>query len=95
MKFCERLDLSVKTARRSSWEAAATPDPEDPALFHRHDVERRTDDGIVGAQRIGLRHRKTLPAKRRVTLNRDRPHGRRQQFANGLRRINSDRVSSR
>src|ERR1700676_1181765 len=59
--------------------------PEDPAFFHRHDVERRTDDTIVGTKRIGPGNWKALLAECRdhpeFTIDRMR---RRQQFAERL-----------
>jgi hypothetical protein len=39
--------------------------PEHSALLHRHDVEGRTDDAVVGAECIGMRDRETLLGQRR------------------------------
>src|SRR6185312_10609058 len=59
--------------------------PEHAALFHRHDVEGGADHAVVGAERIGARHRKALLGQRgddaELAVDRMR---RRQQFAERL-----------
>ena len=86
MELCQRLDLAgedLSTIFRRL--ARQRRIPEHPAVFHRHDVEGRTDDAVVLAQRIGLRDRKALLSKRRddpiFAIDRVR---RRQQFAERL-----------
>ena len=60
--------------------------PEHAALLHRHDVEGRADDVVVGAERIGARDRKARLLRQRgddAELAVDRMR-RRQQFAERL-----------
>src|SRR6516164_9652011 len=65
VELAERPYLALKYLAPRLWRLTGQRGiPEHPALFHRHDVEGRADDGVVGAERIRMRDRKALLGQR-------------------------------